>query len=386
MRWIPIFLLALSPLRLAALEVRVYPADVVYAYEAEPARGLYTVVLQNVSIVQGDGGPVTLDSVEIQAVTQGQVLQTLVVPAADLDKSAQRLKGMEAQGLLNAYDFYFQTSRFLDDGIHMAASRKLDAKTAVVVTAKPLLLVGMPDQLSVIVHGKDEAGQAVEARSLLKVQAYKSANEYIFPVTGTWYVGGSPSLESHHRWVVNEEFALDLAALGGSGQTRKGDGSKLDDYYCYGKDVLAVADGVVVEAAADAVEANDRLRRPGESAEDFMQRTVVEQNKLLAQGYKVPLGNFIVIRHVGGEYSDYAHLRQGSVKVKAGDKVTRGQVIAQVGHTGNTTEPHLHFQITDGPDPMYSRGLPIVFSNTRIEGLDEFEGRQLQNGLIVTTK
>lgn len=386
MRWLPILFLALSPLRLAALDVRVYPADVIYAYEAEPARGLYTVVLQNVSIVQREGGPVTLDSVEIQAVSQGQALQTVVVPGADLDKSAQRLNGMEAQGLLKAYDFYFQTSRFLDEGIHMAASRKLDPRTAVLVTGKPLLLVGIPDQLAIIVHGRDEAGKAVEARSALKVQLYKSKNEYTFPLAGSWYVAGSPSLESHHRWVVNEEFALDLGVLGGTGQMHKGDGSKLDDYYCYGKDVLAIADGVVVEAAADAMEANDRLQRPGESAEDFMKRTVAEQNKLLARGYKVPLGNFIVIQHAGGEFSDYAHLRQGSVKVKAGDKVTRGQVIAQVGHTGNTTEPHLHFQLTDGPDPMYSRGLPIVFRNTSIEGLPEFEGRQLQNGWIVTAR
>jgi hypothetical protein len=382
----PILLLILSPLRLAALEVRVYPADVVYAYEAEPARGLYTVVLQNVAVVQRDGSPVTIDAVEIQALSQGQARQTVIVPAADLDKTAQRLHAMEAQGLLKAYDFYFQTSRFLSEGVHMAAGSKLGPGTAVLMTAKPLLLLSLPEQIAIVVHGRDDAGQTVEARSTVKVQAYKSSNEYIFPLTGTWYVAAAASLESHHRWVVNEEFALDLGALGGTGQTHKGDGSKLDDYYCYGRDVLAVADGVVVEAAADAVEANDRLRRPGESAEAFMQRTVAEQNKLVARGYKVPLGNYIVLQHAGGEFSTYAHLRQGSVKVKAGDKVTRGQVIAQVGHTGNTTQPHLHFQLTDGPDPMYSRGLPIVFSNTTIEALDEFEGRQLQTGWIVTTR
>jgi hypothetical protein len=382
----PILLLILSPLRLAALEVRVYPADVVYAYEAEPARGLYTVVLQNVAVVQRDGSPVTIDAVEIQALSQGQARQTVIVPAADLDKTAQRLHAMEAQGLLKAYDFYFQTSRFLSEGVHMAAGSKLGPGTAVLMTAKPLLLLSLPEQIAIVVHGRDDAGQTVEARSTVKVQAYKSSNEYIFPLTGTWYVAAAASLESHHRWVVNEEFALDLGALGGTGQTHKGDGSKLDDYYCYGRDVLAVADGVVVEAAADATEANDRLRRPGESAEAFMQRTVAEQNKLVARGYKVPLGNYIVLQHAGGEFSTYAHLRQGSVKVKAGDKVTRGQVIAQVGHTGNTTQPHLHFQLTDGPDPMYSRGLPIVFSNTTIEALDEFEGRQLQTGWIVTTR
>ena len=87
--------------------------------------------------------------------------------------------------------------------------------------------------------------------------------------------------------------------------------------------------------------------------------------------------------HGGGEYSHYAHLKQGSVRVKAGDAVIRGQVIAQLGHTGNTTEPHLHFQLTDGPHPLYSRGIPIVFKNTSVAALG-FEGRPLQAGWIVT--
>jgi len=380
--------LLVFPFRLAALEVRVHPADVVYAYEAEPARGLYTVVLQNIGIVQKEqqeGGPVTLESLEIQAVFQGQPLQTLVVPAADLDRGAKRLNAMEAQGILKLYDAVFQTSRFLGEGIHMAAGRTLAPGTAVLVVGKPLLLLGIPDQLVITARGRDAAGKAVEARSRLRVENHKSPNEYDFPLTGSWYVGAAPSLHSHHRWAVPEEFALDLVALGGSGQTHKGDGSKLDDYYDYGRDVLAVADGVVIEVVSDQIEANDRLKRPGESEEDFEQRTIAGQNELLARGYKAVIGNFVVIQHAGGEFSDYAHLRQGSVKVKAGDKVTRGQVIAQVGHTGNTTEPHLHFQLTDGPDPLYSRGLPIVFRNTVIEGLG-FEGRPLQTGWIVTTQ
>jgi murein DD-endopeptidase MepM/ murein hydrolase activator NlpD len=386
MRWIAVLTLSLVPFRLAALEVRVHPADVVYAYEAEPARGLYTVVLQNIAIIQRerDQQTVTLDGLEIQAVFQGQALQTLIVPGADLDQGAKRLNAMEAQGVLKLYDFVFQTSRFLGEGVHLAASRTVAPGSAVLVIAKPLLLLGVPDQLVLTARGRDAAGTAVEARLALKVENRKSPNEYDFPLAGSWYVGAGPSLHSHHRWAVPEEFALDLVALGGSGQTHKGDGSKLDDYYDYGRDVLAVADGVVVETVSDQTEANDRLKRPGESEADFEQRTMAGQNALLARGYKAVIGNYVVIQHAGGEYSDYAHLRQGSVKVKAGDKVTRGQVIGQVGHTGNTTEPHLHFQITDGPDPLYSRGLPVVFRNTVIEGLG-FEGRPLQTGWIVTT-
>ncbi|MBW8878048.1 MAG: M23 family metallopeptidase [Acidobacteria bacterium] len=99
---------------------------------------------------------------------------------------------------------------------------------------------------------------------------------------------------------------------------------------------------------------------------------------------KAVIGNYVVLRHAGGEYSQYAHLKQGSVRVKVGDAVTRGQVLGQVGQTGNTTEPHLHFQLTDGQDPLYSRGIPIVFKGLAVEGLD-LVGRPLQTGWIVTT-
>lgn len=384
MRKLPLFLLALLPLPAAAVEVRFHPGEVVYTYEVDPGRGLSTVVLQNIAVVQKDAEPVTLESLEIRALSQGQVTQTLVVPRAELDASAQRLSAMEAQGILKLYDFHFQTSRYLN-GIRLSPDRTLKTGTALVVFAKPLLLAGKPDAVVVVARGKNAAGKPVEARGTLRVEERRSPNEYHFPLAGTWYVGAAPSLHSHHRWAANQEFALDLIALGGDGRTHKGQGSRLDDYYAYGKDILAVADGVVVEAVADATEANERLRQPGESTEDFDKRTAMAQNELLAKSPKAVAGNYVILRHGGGEHSHYVHLKQGSVKVKAGDTVKRGQVLGQLGHTGNSTEPHLHFQLTDGPDPLYSRGLPIVFSNTSVEGLG-LEGRPLQSGWIVKTK
>ena len=231
-------------------------------------------MIQNIAVVQTEGAPVTLESIEIQAVSGGQALQTLVVPAADLDKSAQRLSAMEAQGLVKLYDFYLQTSRYLA-GIHLAANRTLGPGTALIVLARPLLLSGLPaDGLAIVAKAKDAAGKPVEARATLKVEDHRSPNDYLFPMAGTWYVAVAPNLHVPHRWVANEEFAFDLGATGGDGRFHKGDGSRLDDYYAYGKDVLAVADGTVVEAAADATEANDRLRRPDESEKDYEMRTM----------------------------------------------------------------------------------------------------------------
>lgn len=384
MRKLPLFLLCLLPVQAAAVEVRFHPGDVVYTYEVDPGRGLSTVVLQNIAVVQTDAEPVIVESLEIQAVSKGQVTQTQTVPQDDLDKSAQRLSAMEAQGVFQLYDFYFQTSRYLK-GLRLSPDRTLKTGTALVVFGKPLLLAGKPEQIVVVARGKNAAGQPVEARGTLRVEEHRSPNEYHFPLAGTWYVGAAPSLHSHHRWATNQEFALDLVALGGNGRTHKGQGARLDDYYGYGKDVLAVADGVVVEAVSDATEGNEGLRQPGESTEDYDKRSAMAQNELLAKSPKAVAGNYVILRHEGGEHSHYIHLKQGSVKVKAGDAVKRGQAIGQLGHTGNSTEPHLHFQLTDGPDPLYSRGLPIVFKNTAVEGLG-LDGRPLQTGWIVNTK
>lgn len=79
-------------------------------------------------------------------------------------------------------------------------------------------------------------------------------------------------------------------------------------------------------------------------------------------------GNHIVLDLGGGKYALYAHLKPGSVKVREGDTVKRGQVMAQVGNTGNTTAPHLHFHIMDGPSTLGSNGLPYVIDSFEVTG------------------
>ena len=367
------------------LEVRVHPGDFVYSYEVEPAHSLYSAMVQNIAVLNSGEFACTLESVELQSLAAGQPTASLIVGVTDLDTASKKVAGMNKAGLLKLYDFHLQTSRYLPENVTYADTRAMNPGSAILLTSRAMLVGSTVDQIAIIAKGTSADGKPVEARTTVQVRQHASKNNYHFPVAGTWYVGAAPSLQGHHRWAANQEFALDLVLLGANSKTHGGEGGKLSDYFDYGKDVLAIADGVVVAARSDAPESDSNLQQPGESSDAYEQRTVAQQNELLMKGYLEPIGNYVVIRHDGEEYSNYAHLRTGSVKVKKGDVVKQGQIIGQLGHSGNSTEPHLHFQIVDGPDPMFARGIPITFSNIRVEAFG-YEDRPLQSGWIVTTK
>jgi len=71
-------------------------------------------------------------------------------------------------------------------------------------------------------------------------------------------------------------------------------------------------------------------------------------------------GNYVIIDIGGGRYAFYAHLQPGSLRVKKGDRVRRGQVVGLVGNSGNSTEPHLHFHLADGTTPLGAEGIPYA--------------------------
>lgn len=73
-------------------------------------------------------------------------------------------------------------------------------------------------------------------------------------------------------------------------------------------------------------------------------------------------GNFVILDIGHGQFAAYAHLRPHSLRVKMGDKVNAGQVIALLGNSGNSCGPHLHFQICDANSPLGSEGFPYELS------------------------
>ena len=125
----------------------------------------------------------------------------------------------------------------------------------------------------------------------------------------------------------------------------------------------AAGDGVVVAAVNDQPENTALLRRPAESADAYGARMQELQGALLSKGTSAIAGNHVIIDHGGAEYSVYAHLVPGGVRVKVGERVAAGAPIGRLGSSGNSTEPHLHFQVCDAPDPLACAGISVEFQD-----------------------
>ena len=218
----------------------------------------------------------------------------------------------------------------------------------------------------------------------LPIKSDFAKNSYIFPLRGVCYAGVGASFHTPHRWAIPEEFGLDLAKVGGDGLTHKGDGTRFEDYYAYGADVLAAADGRIIDAYNDQPEDPAAMQRPGESQEAYFARLQQEQAGRLAKGKGELTGNCVVIDHGKSEYSFYAHLQKGSVRVHVGDQVKAGDVLGKLGSSGNSTEPHLHFHVCDKADSLMSAGIPVNFTNVTIQWADV--PRPIQSGDIVIAK
>lgn len=161
---------------------------------------------------------------------------------------------------------------------------------------------------------------------------------------------------------VPERFAIDWVKLDDDGLLYTGNVARLENYAYYGTPIHAAADGVVVNLYDEAEE-----QIPGSDAKGINTENIG--------------GNMLVVDIGGGAYAFYAHMQRGSLKVKLGDRVEAGQVIGLLGNTGNSTAPHLHFHVMDGPSPLDANGLPFVLKSFRSRGtLEPGSDDEIQDG------
>lgn len=175
----------------------------------------------------------------------------------------------------------------------------------------------------------------IEGFQVLPLESYPETDEvftetvFEFPFEDEWFVvwGGTNELANYHYAVEEQRYAFDLIMREGN-SSFDGDPEENESYYAFGENVLAPADGVVVE----------------------VENGIVDNEPVGEMNGEEPLGNHVIMDHGNDEYSFLAHFKEGSIKVENGDEVKAGDVIGLVGNSGNSSEPHIHFHVADAPD------------------------------------
>jgi hypothetical protein len=218
---------------------------------------------------------------------------------------------------------------------------------------------GTPDLLEALIGSRKTEGPRLEVPR-------RSATVIAPPLSGKgwWNGNGCCKPSNPHRlfrlavdgvrYVKPETFAIDWARVRGD-RSLEGDESQNESYFAYGAKIRSATGGRVV-----SVRENMPDETPG-----------LLPNIPPPQHVKNPAdfgGNHVVVRARKGVYAYYAHLQPGSVAVRVGEEIETGQYLGRLGNSGNSSQPHLHFQLSNGPDPLTSDSLPYVIDRYRWAG------------------
>lgn len=252
------------------------------------------------------------------------------------------------------------------------------ATSATVITMIPLVAIGIGSWLGVLQRLPDVAHAVISAAALPLLVVFvvgllasrlprpdpPPPVEVRSPVLGRWRAMNSPAtrVPSHGTHLLGQTYAIDLVhepapgarpAFGGWHPARS-----IHEYPALGQPVVAPIDGRVVAARRRARDHRCRSSWLG------LAYLMVESAILSLRGTGGILGNHVVIEvDGGGRWVTVAHLRRGSVRVQVGDRVTAGQQVGEVGNSGNSSEPHVHLQVTDHRRLWLALGVPFVFTD-----------------------
>lgn len=175
----------------------------------------------------------------------------------------------------------------------------------------------------------------------------RNNTKLILPFNNEWTVvwGGDTKELNYHVESEAQKNAFDILIKNENGQSYKTTGSTNEDYYAFGKDLIAPCDGEVV-LVVDGVKDNI----PG-----------------ISNPIYVP-GNTVIMKTQNNEYLVFAHFKQHSIAVKQGQKVSQGQLLGLCGNSGNSSEPHLHFHIQNVEDMNSATGVKCYFDQINVNG------------------
>lgn len=190
-----------------------------------------------------------------------------------------------------------------------------------------------------------------------------------FPLRGDWIAPNTPGtkIPSHGTEIFGETYAYDFVGIDPNSRSRRfyrasllqylTRGVRLQDYFGWGQPIFSATAGTVLRTEDGWPE-----RNPVHPVRDFNNRLINARafGSNRETDLRLLAGNYVIVESQGG-YVVYAHAQTGSIVVNPGDIVIPGQHLANVGHSGNSTAPHLHFHLMDHPDPWKAHGIPCCF-------------------------
>lgn len=333
----------------------------------EQERGRPTAILvspiHDAQVVRGDDGNdhVEYEVLVVNAVDQPVTLTSLTV----LDPAAKELTRIEGPVLVAATQTLLDKKPVTE--IPASAAVSVDVDLIVPPGTAPervthRLVYSVPAGTSTAVFVEppviDGPEVAINRRAATVIKP---------PVKGDGWLSTSacctPNVHRDLRVAVNgrrietpETFAVDWALLKGD-RVYEGDGSRNDQFYVYGADVYAVANGTVVSVQDGKPDAPPNKAMTPKTLSDFG-------------------GNQVMLEIAPKVYAVYAHLQPGSLRVKVGDTVKVGATLAKIGNTGPSLGPHLHFGLLNRPDLFTGRSLPFVIDSYTLAGRADFKASQ----------
>jgi murein DD-endopeptidase MepM/ murein hydrolase activator NlpD len=226
------------------------------------------------------------------------------------------------------------------------------AQSSIPPSAKPAAQQSPSDSSAYSESVKDNTPSSPPSSSPVKQPAApvvpdKQQTELYPPFTGNWIVSASGENRegvAAQRNLLLQQYTYEFSGTDAAGVVYKNNGKFNEDYFGYGREIIAPANGTVIEVIDGIRENSPGTRNP------------------YAQ-----IGNAIIIQHSGKEYSVLAFLKQGSIRVKTGDRITRGQVLAQCGSSGSATEPILHYHLQDSPYLQTAKAVKFYFERAMVK-------------------
>lgn len=201
------------------------------------------------------------------------------------------------------------------------------------------------------------------------------------PLKGEWVAINTPAFRvpSHGTDQLGQRYAYDFIKLDvGRRRYHKGSpfqlwtvGVKVTDCYGYGQHVIAPFDSEVVEVM-DGLDERKRIWPIGDLLRVLSNSLKFgpRLESLSAEEIRQLVGNYVILEREG-VFALFAHLSTGSVLVRKGERLKEGDLLGRVGHTGNSTAPHLHFQLMDRRDAVHAKGVPCAFKE-----YEEWSGKE----------